>query len=67
MEIIYSEHFTGTKKKQPEFEKLLKEVSTGDEIIVTKLDRLSRSTRDGLNILGVSPHRYQAKLIQRQL
>lgn len=50
-ENIYAEKFTGTKMNRPEFEKLIKIVKPSDTIIVTKLDRLARNTREALNVL----------------
>lgn len=40
---IFAEKMTGTKSDRPEWLKLMSTVKTGDEIIVTKLDRLGRS------------------------
>ena len=48
---IYYESFTGTIKHRPELDKLLSVVKEGDTVIVTKLDRIARSTRDGLDII----------------
>lgn len=48
---IFSEKFTGTKMKRPEFEELVKLVQPGDVITVTKLDRLARNTREALDVL----------------
>lgn len=59
---IYKDAFTGTKSHRPEFDKLKKQLVTGDKIIVTKLDRLARSTEDGLKLIkewldnGISIH-----------
>lgn len=50
-EIIYKEHFTGTKKERPELSKLLKELKKGDILIVTKLDRVARSTIQGAELI----------------
>lgn len=50
-EIIFYESYTGTKKHRPELDKLLGIVREGDTVIVTKLDRIARSTRDGLEII----------------
>ena len=44
---VYHEAYTGTKADRPVFTKLLEQVQTGDTIVVTKLDRLSRSVIDG--------------------
>lgn len=48
---IYSDKFTGTKTDRPEFNKLLLELNAGDTLIVTKLDRLARTTADGINLV----------------
>ena len=48
---IYKEKFTGTTRKRPEFEKLLAELKVGDTLVVTKLDRFARSTKDALEII----------------
>lgn len=48
---IYREAFTGTKKHRPELDKLLSELKEGDTLIVTKLDRVARSTKDGIELL----------------
>lgn len=59
---IYKDAFTGTKAARPELDKLKEILRKGDRIIVTKLDRLARSTEDGLNLVkhwhdqGISIH-----------
>lgn len=50
-EIIYKEKFTGTTTERPEFNKLLNELTTDDTLIVTKLDRFARNTREALDII----------------
>ncbi len=50
-DMIFRESFTGTKKHRPELDKLLGVVKEGDTVVVTKLDRIARSTRDGLDII----------------
>lgn len=50
-DMIFRESFTGTKKHRPELDKLLEVVKEGDTVVVTKLDRIARSTRDGLDII----------------
>lgn len=47
-EKIYSEKFTGTTSKRPQFQKMLEELNGGDVLVVTKLDRFARSTIDAL-------------------
>ena len=54
---IYQEKFTGTTRKRPEFEKLLSEIRVGDTLVVTKLDRFARSTKDALEIIEDLFHR----------
>ena len=49
--IIYKDAFTGTKSDRPELDKLKSKLVPGDKIIVTKLDRLARSTEDGLALI----------------
>ena len=47
-EKIYSEKFTGTTSKRPQFQAMLEELQEGDVLVVTKLDRFARSTIDAL-------------------
>ncbi|EJO04667.1 resolvase [Oenococcus oeni] len=48
---IYQEKFTGTTTDRPEFSQLLKQLKPGDTLIVTKLDRFARNTREALDII----------------
>ena len=48
---VYSEKVSGAKTDRPELAKLLRRLEPGDVLVVTRLDRLARSTRDLLNIL----------------
>jgi DNA invertase Pin-like site-specific DNA recombinase len=48
---VYAEKASGAKTDRAELRKLLARLSEGDVLIVTRLDRLARSTRDLLNIL----------------
>jgi DNA invertase Pin-like site-specific DNA recombinase len=48
---VYAEKISGARSNRPELAKVLKRLDTGDMLIVTRLDRLARSTRDLLNIL----------------
>src|SRR5262249_29713581 len=49
---VYAEKMSGkTASGRRELEKLLKALQTGDTVIVTKLDRIARSSRDLANIL----------------
>lgn len=49
---IYKDVFTGTKADRPELTKLLSILEPNDTIIVTKLDRLSRSVTDGSKLVS---------------
>ena len=49
--IIFPESFTGTKKSRPKLDELMSVLKEGDTVVVTKLDRIARSTRDGLDII----------------
>jgi DNA invertase Pin-like site-specific DNA recombinase len=48
---VYAEKISGARSDRPELAKALKRLTVGDVLIVTRLDRLARSTRDLLNIL----------------
>jgi DNA invertase Pin-like site-specific DNA recombinase len=52
-ERIFSEKASGKSTNgRPEFVKLMRALLPGDAVVVTKLDRLARSSRDLHNILG---------------
>jgi DNA invertase Pin-like site-specific DNA recombinase len=48
---VYGEKVSGAKTDRVELGKLLRRLEPGDVLMVTRLDRLARSTRDLLNIL----------------
>src|SRR5271156_6708484 len=48
---VYAEKVSGARTDRIELAKLMRRIDTGDLMIVTRLDRLARSTRDLLNIL----------------
>jgi DNA invertase Pin-like site-specific DNA recombinase len=48
---VYSEKVSGARSDRPGLGKLLRRLEPGDVLVVTRLDRLARSTRDLLNIL----------------
>ena len=48
---VYSEKVSGARTDRIELAKVLKRIEAGDMLVVTRLDRLARSTRDLLNIL----------------
>lgn len=47
---IYEEKISGAKRNRPELMRLLDHLRTRDILVVTRLDRLARSTRDLLEI-----------------
>lgn len=48
---VYSEHITGARSDRPELLNALRALRPGDQLVVTKLDRLARSLKDLLNIV----------------
>ena len=50
-ENIFKDSFTGTKKSRPQLDKLLPLLQRGDTLIVTKLDRIARSTVHGCELV----------------
>ncbi len=50
-EAIYCDTFTGTKTHRPKLDKLLIQLKAGDKLIVTKLDRIARSTTQGIELV----------------
>ncbi len=59
---VYKDVYTGTTTDRPELDKLLEEIDAGDTLIVTKLDRISRSVQHGIKLIdglldrGVNVH-----------
>jgi DNA invertase Pin-like site-specific DNA recombinase len=50
---IFQEKVSGAHRERPELAKMLEHIRDGDTVIVWKLDRLARSTRDLLEISDV--------------
>jgi hypothetical protein len=48
---VFKEKISGAANHRAQLHRLLKTIDAGDVVIVTRLDRLARSTRDLLNIL----------------
>jgi DNA invertase Pin-like site-specific DNA recombinase len=54
---VYSEKESGARADRPQLAKAIAALASGDVLIVTRLDRLARSTRDLLNTLAtISEH-----------
>src|SRR6266481_2936371 len=51
-ERIYQEKISGARADRKQLNRLIAELDRGDVLVVTRLDRLARSTRDLLNLLG---------------
>jgi DNA invertase Pin-like site-specific DNA recombinase len=49
---VFREVASGVKTDRPQLRRLLAELDAGDVVMVTRLDRLARSTRDLLNTLA---------------
>lgn len=48
---IYFDAFTGKVTERPELDKLVSELKNGDTFIVTKLDRIARSVKQGIELI----------------
>src|SRR5208337_4914441 len=48
---IFREKVSGASRERPEFQRTLDQLRNGDTVIVWKLDRLARSTRDLLETM----------------
>ena len=48
---VFKEKLSGAKTDRPELAKAISKLEPGDVLVVTRLDRLARSTRDLLNVL----------------
>ncbi|MBA2851169.1 DNA invertase Pin-like site-specific DNA recombinase [Methanococcus maripaludis] len=51
-EKIFLEKISGTKKNRPEFDKMLEMLRKNDLVVVSELTRLSRSTKDLIDIMN---------------
>jgi DNA invertase Pin-like site-specific DNA recombinase len=48
---VFKERASGAKTDRPELAKVIRRLEPGDVLVVVRLDRLARSTRDLLNVL----------------
>ena len=51
-EKVFREKVSGAARSRPQLARLLGSLSPGDVVLVTRLDRLARSTRDLLNVVA---------------
>jgi len=51
--LIFREKISGARSSRPQLTRLLRSLRRGDTVLVARLDRLARSSRDLLNILAV--------------
>jgi DNA invertase Pin-like site-specific DNA recombinase len=49
---VFQEKISGAKADRPQLRAMIKGLAAGDVVVVTRLDRLARSTRDLLNVLA---------------
>ena len=54
---VFKEKVSGAKTDRPELAKLIRRLEPGDVLVVTRLDRLARSTRNLLNVLATQAAR----------
>lgn len=50
VDVVFIDRFTGTKASRPEWDRAKEHLRTGDILVITRLDRLGRSTKDLLEI-----------------
>jgi DNA invertase Pin-like site-specific DNA recombinase len=50
---IYADRMSGAKRERPELNRMLEELQEGDTVVIVAIDRLSRSTKDLLEIVEI--------------
>ena len=50
---VYKDVISGAKRERPELDKMLNELEEGDVVYIASIDRLSRSTKDLLDIVTI--------------
>jgi DNA invertase Pin-like site-specific DNA recombinase len=63
---VFIEKYTGTKSSRPELDKVREQLRAGDSLVITRMDRLGRSAKDLLNIVGELQDRGVALTILEQ-
>jgi DNA invertase Pin-like site-specific DNA recombinase len=56
-EKVFEERASGAKSNRTQLERALRTLGSGDVLLVTRLDRLARSTRDLLNVMAAITER----------
>lgn len=51
VDVMYSDRMSGSQRKRPELDRMLEDLGPGDTVLIHSIDRLSRSTRDLLEIV----------------
>ena len=64
---VYQEKLSGARTDRAELAKVVKRLERDDLLIVTRLDRLARSTRDLLNILRTAISRSLTRSLRRTI
>ena len=54
---VFKEKVSGAKTDRAELAKVIRKIGSGDVLVVTRLDRLARSTRDLLNVIAALTER----------
>ncbi|MEH7117201.1 recombinase family protein [Neobacillus vireti] len=53
VDTIYADRMSGAKRERPELNRMLDELQEGDTVVIVAIDRLSRSTKDLLEIVEI--------------
>ncbi|WP_415316146.1 recombinase family protein [Clostridium perfringens] len=70
---IYKEQYTGTTMDRPVLNEVLDKLNKGDILVVSKLDRLARTTKEGITIIemlfnkGVAVHVLNVGLLENTI
>lgn len=51
VDVMYADRISGSKRKRPQLDQLLEDLEPGDVVYILSIDRLSRSTKDLLEIV----------------
>ena len=60
---VFREKMSGARSDRPQLAKLLAILTPGDCLVVTRLDRLARSSRDLLNVTRLLPREPRSVLL----